>query len=404
MNVASESKKKWKMGGIRRMPWTLAGVALLSALSVRSISLKWFYTTRKASRTSEVSDAVTTTDTAEQCPLPPNARWCDVRLVNGVSFPMAVYASSDIVSNSICQVGYWEVSDFSVFAPQSRKTSSSTRVTALDIGANIGYYSLSLIASGMFDQVIAFEPMESNLQLLKASLCRSPELAQKIKLHPVALGKRDETCQLYSDPTNVGDGVLHCGTDSFQGIPGIPGGAGYVKRGSAFQVKTLDELLTADALLPPQGLAAGEHERSQSLASPASSAPGQHVAFVKMDVEGHECEVLQGGTKLLSQVHPDKVETEVWPKMSTPECQAAQYLHMYEDADYQLAREPLCASPDTAAAFAAGTTQISNYYACSSSGPAKHGSRSTLGLLEEDDTKMLSHSHVVRLLFSRRGL
>ena len=50
----------------------------------------------------------------------------------------------------------------------------------LDIGANIGIYTLSIAAHGF--QVVAFEPMVTNQQVLQLSLCANPGVTQCVTL------------------------------------------------------------------------------------------------------------------------------------------------------------------------------------------------------------------------------
>ena len=51
--------------------------------------------------------------------------------------------------------------------------------------ANLGWHSLLGLSLG--HTVIAFEPMESNIKLLKHSLCLNPGLADNFELHEVCV-------------------------------------------------------------------------------------------------------------------------------------------------------------------------------------------------------------------------
>ena len=55
----------------------------------------------------------------------------------------------------------------------------------LDIGANVGSYSLSAAAHG--HRVLAFEPLTLNAIALRRSLCRNAPLAPLVTLHEKAL-------------------------------------------------------------------------------------------------------------------------------------------------------------------------------------------------------------------------
>ena len=60
--------------------------------------------------------------------------------------------------------------------------------TFLDIGANLGYYTLLFAQYG--HDVLAVEPMAYNRNALAASLCLNPTLASRITLVAAALVRR----------------------------------------------------------------------------------------------------------------------------------------------------------------------------------------------------------------------
>jgi FkbM family methyltransferase len=180
------------------------------------------------------------------CPLPANAKWCDVKLGN--PFSMAVYNNDDIVSKSICDVGTWELQHEDI-------TAMGEPGHALDIGANIGFYSLVLAAAGW--HVTAFEPMVANSALIEATLCKNPSLKPKITLNKVGLGGKDDHCIIISGDDNLGDGVMRCGADAIKFKH--DGEKGYHQRATV-EIRRLDDIL--------------EQQKVKS------------IQFVKMDVEG----------------------------------------------------------------------------------------------------------------------
>jgi hypothetical protein len=121
------------------------------------------------------------------CQLPNGASWCTVKPATGRNFEMAVYSGhKDIVSDSICANGQWEVSDVSYLG---------TPGTALDIGANLGFYSFLLADAGW--QVESVEALPKNQELIKATACRNPHLAEKITLHSTGLVLQTINVSLY---------------------------------------------------------------------------------------------------------------------------------------------------------------------------------------------------------------
>ena len=75
----------------------------------------------------------------------------------------------------------------------------------LDIGANVGAFTIAIAALGY--DVIAFEGLARKQLALYTSLCASPDLAARVTLCPEALGARETDCTFFSDKINAG--ALH---------------------------------------------------------------------------------------------------------------------------------------------------------------------------------------------------
>jgi FkbM family methyltransferase len=249
------------------------------------------------------------------CALPAGAKWCKVGL--GLDFDMAVYGTADIVSGSICSSGTWELSTLDL-------QEIGTPGNALDIGANLGFYTLVLAASGW--NVTAFEPMPQNIALLEASLCQNPALKSKVNLLKFGLGAKDDQCRLVSGNTNTGDGIVECGEEAKKPVQ-----TDYVKRAD-LTIRRLDDIL-------------------------AQQPNMEHVDFVKMDVEGFECQVMSGAPSLLSKIRPRLIQSEVWPTMKG--CSHASYFGQFSDAHYTVAKDRQCQIADSSS-----PTQIDNRYMC----------------------------------------
>jgi len=251
------------------------------------------------------------------CPLPANGKWCRVHL-GLANFNMAVYDTSDIVSNSICESGTWELH------PDDIKNIGKAD-SAIDIGANIGFYSFVLAAYGW--NVTSFEPIPANHNLFEATMCANPLLKQKITLNKFGLGGQDDHCIIISGDDNLGDGNAKCGEDAKKPIP-----PGYHQR-ATMEVRRLDDVLT-------------EQHISQ-------------VSFVKMDVEGFECKVMVGGQSLLTKLRPRLIQSEVWHKMQG--CQPEDYLKMFDNASYSVTMDLSCTNPHGGLA---PPVYIENRYMC----------------------------------------
>mmetsp|Transcript_12290 Transcript_12290/g.23127 ORF Transcript_12290/g.23127 Transcript_12290/m.23127 type:complete len:330 (+) Transcript_12290:63-1052(+) len=238
------------------------------------------------------------------CPLPDHGKWCTVKVPGAEPFQMAVYASNDIVSHSICDSGQWESNIIDT-------ADLGVPGHAVDIGGNIGYFTFVLAHAGW--NVTTFEPLDKNVQLMQATLCQNPGMKRKVNLHQVGLGAHPDECQLISHVTNMGDGVVRCGEEAKKEVP-----LNHAVRQS-FQVKRLDDMLSPE-LVPK-------------------------VDFLKIDVEGFECQVFAGGKKVLEVYKPRRLATEVWAEMQG--CEPANYFKMFLKKGYKIASDQACKHSDT---------------------------------------------------------
>jgi FkbM family methyltransferase len=140
----------------------------------------------------------------------------------------------------------------------------------LDIGANIGAHTLSLAESvGPNGRVIAFEPTDFAFRKLCRNLKLNPALEARVTPCHCFLTESDEDqvpSAIYSSWPLIRDAGLH---------------AKHLGR----------EMQTETA-------------RARSLDSVLTELADRKVALVKLDVDGFECDVLRGATKLLRETRP----------------------------------------------------------------------------------------------------
>lgn len=143
--------------------------------------------------------------------------------------------------------------------------------TVVDVGANIGLYTL-LLADLVGDngKVFAFEPDSCLFEALSRN-CQINKTGN-VQLFNRALGSESETRTLFRSILNSGDNrmVEHAGS-----------GGGM---GSTVQVSRLDEVLD-----------------------------GQKIDFIKIDVQGWELEVFRGMAQLLAKNPAVRIYFEYWP-------------------------------------------------------------------------------------------
>ncbi len=138
--------------------------------------------------------------------------------------------------------------------------------TAIDVGAHIGDYTYSLCnAVGPQGRVVAIEPLPDLAKMLTRAI-------EQLKLPVTVIN-----CALSSHP---GEATLRVPVNDGRRVAGFATLENRPVDGQSFTVKlrTLDDI-------------ADEH-------------PGT-LSFIKIDVEGHELEVLKGATKTLQQRRPN---------------------------------------------------------------------------------------------------
>lgn len=194
--------------------------------------------------------------------------WTNASLPRGrhgpnVRFQMCIYPKARLtdryISWQIKEKGFWEqhmVQDMlSVLSSQRQH-----RPLLVDIGANIGFYTLAAAAAG-FD-VYAFEPVPRNAEMLRVSLGRN-RLAHRVTLHTFALGQGPTTLSMGVSSDNQGE-VSH-----LKNLTNHPYGNGDVRLAS----------LPLNSVLPR-----------------VTTRP----IYLKVDIEGGECEALAGASNLFS--------------------------------------------------------------------------------------------------------
>jgi len=181
-------------------------------------------------------------------------------------FDIAVYKTGDIVSNVVKENGEWEMDVYNLLKPFM-----STSTIFVDVGANIGWHSLIFAREY---QVVAFEPFESNLALLRASLCMSPELRRRVRVRPCGLSSVQQHCDLYQ-VADINYGDTHSACDD--GAKMDLSRKGYRKLGS-MDAYRLDDVIGNQLLNASK--------------------------VIKIDVEGFEYEVLKGASDFFTQGRP----------------------------------------------------------------------------------------------------
>ncbi len=170
--------------------------------------------------------------------------------------PLAVF-SQDYVGTNIFLEGFYELHELECIT-EHILPKMTNKSAFLDIGANVGNHTAAL--APFFEQVIAFEPNPRTSKLLEANAM----LFSNISVHSYGLSNEEGIIQTsYSDENVGGASVTSRSTH---------------KNKVEFHLKRLDDQLSKE-------------QRAS-------------VSLIKLDVEGHEYEVLCGAVMTLKESSP----------------------------------------------------------------------------------------------------
>lgn len=167
---------------------------------------------------------------------------------------------SDAVVSGSLALGVYEPGTVHVWRDLVRNASG---LTVLDIGANVGYFTLLAAAENSAVRVIAFEPEPTAHSRLERSVLENA-LAGRITLLSSAAGAEPGEAKLHLHPSNKGRHSLVAGAD-FAGTIDV-------------KIERVD-----DALRP--------------LGAPK-------IGAIKIDVEGFEPEAIAGAAETITRDHP----------------------------------------------------------------------------------------------------
>lgn len=222
-----------------------------------------------------------------------------------IKFNMFVYKDKDVVSNYILRNKYWDPegskSMLDTLEFYRRKTKLSIKdIYILDLGANIGWYSLFLGKFGY--NLIAFEPSTKNYQIFKKSYCLNQDT--NITIINKGINIENKNCTLYHPLSNIGNAYLICDEQKL--------------------IKT------------------NYYEEKIKLTKLSNYIPflsNKHLAIIKIDVEGSEGIAFESGIDLIKKYHVPFIHLEFSPlllrnKNTDPKL----FLEMFEKNGYKFSK------------------------------------------------------------------
>lgn len=226
--------------------------------------------------------------------------------------------SKDTVISPSLWIGRdWEAANRQAVIAILKKENRLRPGIVLDIGANIGVSSISLLKDGYFGQAIAFEPAGGNFRLLEKNV-EINDLSSKITCHRVALSSQKGELQLELSPDNFGDHRVRM-------TPQTGDVDEQNRETETVAVETLDGFMA---------------ERPEI---------AKDIALIWMDIQGHEGHFFLGAENFLTQ-HTIPMACEIWPygiRRSGVEvddfCEIISrfYTHFYRQDEAPLVRRPV---------------------------------------------------------------
>lgn len=150
----------------------------------------------------------------------------------------------------------------------------------LDVGANIGQYALSLRKDGYSGKIVSFEPTSSAYLALKNSAVKD---ANWIVHDRLAIGKASGTAEIFISANSFSSSLLPILNSHIKAAPD----SYYVEK-ELVKVATLDEV---------------SNNYLHSL----------DKAYLKIDVQGSEIDVIMGAKKTLKHIHAIEIEVSFVP-------------------------------------------------------------------------------------------
>ena len=196
-------------------------------------------------------------------------------------FNMYIYKKKDIISKFIIKTKKWESLETNNLLKaldyySKKKCLSNDKIFILDIGANIGWYTFILSKYGY--NIISFEPSKLNYYILRKNYCMNKE--SNIILINKGLYTEDKKCNLYNLKGNIGNGMIICDNNTNTNLL-----KNLIKNGEM-------ELTKLSNYIP---------------------FIKKKLVLIKIDVEGSEGKVFEGGIELITKYHIPFIFLEFTP-------------------------------------------------------------------------------------------
>lgn len=230
------------------------------------------------------------------------------------SFDMYVYKNEDKVSNSIRFRYKWESSETKKIINalnyySSLKIIPNDNIYIIDIGANVGWYTLFLAKCGY--QIISFEASVVNNYILRKNLCLNQNL--NITLINKGLFTEEKKCDYYYNRGNIGNGMIQCNKNS-----------------------TITNQSSQSLFIDSHEFIKSGEAYLTKLSNYVEFLSTKNVALIKIDIEGSEGKAIESGIELISNYHIPFIFLEFSPSfLKLHGTDPMQFLEMLEMNGYK---------------------------------------------------------------------
>ena len=230
--------------------------------------------------------------------------------LNEKKFYLFAYDNSDAVSNKIYSSKSWEEKQTNLLLNalnfySNKKNIKNENIYFVDIGANIGWYSFFLGKYGY--NIISFEPNKLNYYILKKNFCLNKDI--KITIINKGLYSEEKKCDLHLQIGNVGNGMAICDNQ------------GNILPHFLQKNKTEEIILT-------------------KLNNYIPFLSEKNLALIKIDAEGSEGKVFEGGIELITKYHVPFIFIEFAPKsLELHGTKPREFLQLLKDNGYNFSLE-----------------------------------------------------------------
>jgi FkbM family methyltransferase len=223
------------------------------------------------------------------------------------------YDRHSVIGNMLFASGKFEDLEIRFF---ERILAQASRPIVLDVGANIGVHTVRWAQALPAARIYAFEPSMSTVELLRANIARN-HLAGRVEVIPSAVSN-------YCGPGKF----FHCEDDAYSSLRDT-------ERKAVTESYTVD-VTTIDSFVGSRDLA--------------------RIDLIKIDVEGFEGQVLEGGSQTLRRLRPHLFVEIFGGKNSNPDPEGT------VEFVRQLGYAPFVLKNGTAEAFVKHSDKFFNYY------------------------------------------